>query len=402
MCAPTAALLHRMLSLVTAAALCVHPLHYLCTGCCPCSILQPCACTHCSAGALSVLLAPCCSPMCTLCIADVLKAVLGPCCSPRNPPVAALLHQNAALRPCCIPMHPCIPLQPWCMDCCAQPCHAQSVALHHVPTLGAGVSTCTHLTPALLRSVLLLLHPAPLLLQPMLPHACIQSGHDAPSATAQPSPTPAAMPLAQTMRAHPPTPACTHLCTPCTPMHCIFTCVCAWCSSAAGRSLEVSLQPAAPAWRVFGEEGELRPGPHPQRSFGEQSTEPRCPLELLFWQWETEAALGRVSYVSPSLSPPPALSFRAELTKVASALELIYSADIKAAEGLAGGRWGFTSWVLRGAGTPPGVPAVKCSHSQCCRPGGGGCELCPHPRRSSFPSRLPLCSWDHPGPHVSL
>lgn len=112
------------------------------------------------------------------------------------------------------------------------------------------------------------------------------------------------------------------------------------------------MQPAAPAWGVFGEEGELRPGPHPQRSFGEQSTEPRCPLELLFWQWETEAALGRVSYVSPSLSPPPALSFRAELTKVASALELIYSADIKAAEGLAGGRWGFTSWVLRGAGTP--------------------------------------------------
>lgn len=70
--------------------------------------------------------------------------------------------------------------------------------------------------------------------------------------------------------------------------------------------------------------------------------------------------------------PPPTLSSCAELIKVASVMELIYSADIKAADGPADGRWGFMGWVLHGANIPPGVPAVGCSHSPVLLSWGGG------------------------------
>ena len=90
---PAAALVCLMLSWVTAAALCVHPLQSSCTECCPWTLLQPFACTHCTAGAPNIALGHCCSPMCAL--------------------TAALLHLTLPLA---IAAALCIHLlQPWCV-----------------------------------------------------------------------------------------------------------------------------------------------------------------------------------------------------------------------------------------------------------------------------------------------
>ena len=104
MCAPTAVLLHRMLPLVTAAALCIHLLQLWCTKYCPWSLLQPFACTHCSPAAPNI--------------------ALGHCCSPVHPPAAALVHLTLSwVTAAALCVHP---LQPCCTECCPwsllQPC----------------------------------------------------------------------------------------------------------------------------------------------------------------------------------------------------------------------------------------------------------------------------------------
>ena len=128
MCAPTALLVHLMLSLVIAAALCMHSLHCWCTKHCPWSLLQPCMCTHCSPAAQNAVFGHCCSPMwaatallitesqnhrclctkhcpwsllqpfaCTHCIAGAPNIALGHCCSPVHPPAAALVRLTLSL-----------------------------------------------------------------------------------------------------------------------------------------------------------------------------------------------------------------------------------------------------------------------------------------------------------------
>ena len=190
-------------------------------------------------------------------MAGVPNAVPDPCCSPVHAPVAALVHH---MLPWVFAASPCMhPLQPWCTDCCPQPCcspvHAQC-ATHpapranntahgpvHTPTASpaapSAASGASSTAPAAANAVPL--HGLSIQLHP---------GHDAPSAMAQPSSTPAATLLARThaciptcicmhtfVHIHARPCACIHTCRPvhvrshpCTGMHThtrIHACRCA-------------------------------------------------------------------------------------------------------------------------------------------------------------------------------
>ena len=249
-------------------------------------------------------------------MAGVPNAVPDPCCSPVHAPVAALVHH---MLPWVFAASPCMhPLQPWCTDCCPQPCcspvHAQC-ATHpapranntahgpvHTPTASpaapSAASGASSTAPAAANAVPL--HGLSIQLHP---------GHDVPSAMAQPSSTPAATLLARThaciptcicmhtfVHIHARPCACIHTCRPvhvrshpCTGMHThthahlqVCTHFHTWCSSAAGQSLEVSLQPAASAW---GSPGGVLGG------VGVGGTPPRLPA-VPPSLWDSRGALG--------------------------------------------------------------------------------------------------------------